>query len=175
MIRRILAILKRFGALVDKNIFIFIILLLTLLIDRVYVDFGIDFVANFKQSGMCQILMSGTLMSVFAHNVPHDGGPYVLRCTFSYTYGMSVLNTVTFCAAVGLYSLINTGLAWVTVSIICTIMSPFIYGDIGWLNSTIFKKKKKTKQEIDRYINHGLGLKILTILTIIFIIIPPVN
>jgi len=175
MIRRILAILKRFSALVDKNIFILITLLLILLIDQVYVDFGIDFVANFKQSGMCQILMSGTLMSVFAHNVPHDGGPYVLWCTFSYTYGMSVLNIVTFGAAVGLYSLINTGLAWVMISIICTIMAPFIYGDIDWLNSTIFKKKNKTKREIDRYINHGLGLKILTTLMLVFILIPPVN
>jgi hypothetical protein len=143
MIQRILAILKKFGALVDKNIFILIILLLILLIDRAYVDFGIDFVTNFKQSAMCQILMSGTLMSVFAHNVPHDGGPRVLWCTFSYTYAVSVLNIVTFGAAVGLYSLINTGLAWVIISIICTIMAPFIYLDIGWLNSTIFKKKKQ--------------------------------
>jgi len=175
MIQRILAILKIFRALVDKNIFIFIILLLILLIDRVYVDFGIDFVANFKQSAMCQILMSGTLMSVFAHNVSHDGGPLLLKCTFSYTYAMSVLNIVTFGAAVGLYSLINTGLAWVIVSIICTTMAPFIYLDIDWLNSTIFKKTNKTKREVNRYINYGLGLKIITILILVFIIIPPVN
>ena len=133
--------------------------------------FGIDFFANFAKSDMCQILMSGTLMSVFALNAPHDGGTRLLVCTFTWTYAVSVLNIVVFGSAVGLYSLINKGLGWLTISIICTIMAPFIYLDISWLNGTIFKKKHRTQEQINRYINQCLGLKIINILILVFTII----